>query len=203
MTQEADLLALSRRLGVPLGAAQVASLWVFSGLLIDRAVALGLIAEGDSERVLQRHVVDSLRAAAAVGPEDRTGYDLGSGAGLPGIVVAIAAPELVVRLVEPRRKAIAFLELAVAELGLRNAQVVPGRAEELTAPVDLCFARALAPIDGAWQVAAPLLETGGRLVYFAGRRARVPDRLPLAASVRIARDMSLESSGPLVIITRE
>ena len=195
--------AAANLLGLALPDDRLSSLARFSDLLVQRAVALGLVAEGDRERIVERHVSDCLRAASLVTPEDRVAYDLGSGAGLPGIVVAIAAPDLAVRLVETRRKAIAFLELAIAELGLPNAVVVPRRAEDLADPADLCFARAVASIARSWELAAPVLHPRGRLVYFAGRRGRVPTALPLATSVRTVENLRLETSGPLVIITRE
>ena len=203
MTVDERLIAATAELGLVLSEERLSALIRFSRLLTDRAVPLGLVAEGDRERVVERHVIDCLRAGALVEPEDRIAYDLGSGAGLPGIVVAITAPDLTVRLVEPRRKAVAFLELAVAELALRNAAVVPRRVEELAEPADVCFARALAPMFGSWELAAPVLNSGGRLIYFAGRRTRIPPALRLAGSVRTVENLRLETSGALVIITRE
>ena len=175
----------------------------FESLLADRAVRLGLISEGDRDRIRTRHIDDSLRAAALVKPEDRSAYDLGSGAGLPGIVVAIAAPHLHVLLVETRRKAVAFLEFAVQQLELQNVRVVRSRIEDLGEPADICFARALAPVEDAWRLATPLLVPGGRLVYFGGTNLRATRTLTGARSVRTVKDLRLESSGPLVIISRE
>ncbi|MFM7717878.1 MAG: 16S rRNA (guanine(527)-N(7))-methyltransferase RsmG [Actinomycetota bacterium] len=170
----------------------------FEDLLRDRAVPLGLVAEGDAGRIRERHVLDCLRAAGAVGPEDRSGYDLGSGAGLPGLVVAIARPMFHVKLVEVRPKRAAFLELAVERLGLPNASVVVGRVEDLAGPVDLCFARAYAPAEVSWRQAEPLLGPGGRLVYFAGEGAEV-----LVPGARIELlGSGLAGCGPLAIISR-
>jgi len=173
----------------------------FGALLRDRAVPLGLISAGDSDRILERHVLDSLRAVVALRPTDTSAYDLGTGAGLPGVVVAVAVPRLTVRLVEARRRRIGFLELAVGELELWNAEVVHGRIEELREPADVCFARALAPPAESWRLARPLLRPGGRLVYFAGGRAglTVP---PGVAGSEVVEMPVLESSGPLVIMAR-
>jgi 16S rRNA (guanine527-N7)-methyltransferase len=175
---------------------------LFERLLAERAVPMGLVAESDVGRIRIRHVLDSLRAVAVLaGAGDA--YDLGSGAGLPGIVVAIARPALQVRLVDSRRKRVAFLELAVAELDLPNAEVIGVRAEALVDPVDACFARAFAPADRSWEVAEPLLRPTGRLVYFAGRGEGAQDlggRLPV---VEVLSAPLLESAGPLVIMARQ
>ncbi len=189
-------------LGVPLSEEQTDRLVAYERLLLDRAVPLGLIAEGDASRVRTRHVLDSLRAAVAVRPGDRDAYDLGSGAGLPGVVVAVARPALSVILVETLRRRGAFLELVAEELGLANVSVVTGRLKRLSEPVDLCFARALASLERSWEISRLLLRPRGRLVYFGGRGLRDPGPLPGASSVEVVRTSMLESSGPLVIMAR-
>lgn len=189
------------RLGVRLDDDAAATLVAFGELLRRRAIPLGLVAAGDADSLMPRHVLDSLRAVAAVEPSDARAYDLGSGAGLPGIVVAVARPSLRIILVDSRRRRAGFLELAVADLGLANAEVRHARIEDLAEPVDLCFARALAPAERAWALARPLLEPGGRLVYFAGRDAALPQRPPGASRLEAVRD-PLASGGPLVIMGR-
>lgn len=193
-----ELIERAAALGVPLDGGRAASLLAFEALLLDRAVPLGFVAEGDAGRIRERHLLDCLRAAAAVRSEDRTAADLGSGAGLPGIPVAIACPDLAVRLVEVRPKRVAFLELAVERLGLRNVEVVQGRSEDETGPFDLCFARAYASPEDSWRQAQPLLGPGGRLVYFAGERA---DVTVTGARVELL-PAALASAGPLAIIGR-
>jgi 16S rRNA (guanine527-N7)-methyltransferase len=190
--------------GVPpsLDSRQQELLQSYEDLLVDRAVAAGMVSSDDVPRIRERHVQDSMRGCEAVEPTDRDAYDLGSGAGLPGVVVAIAYPELRVTLVERRRNRAAFLELVVDELGLTNASVVAGGSEGLTDPVDLVFARALAPARAAWALAEPLLRQGGRLVYFAGRGFRAEDDLPADIRATLIRP-SLAPSGPLVIMTRQ
>src|SRR5437870_3104901 len=93
----------------------------FGAMLEERGPELGLIAAGDRERIWDRHIADSLRAVSAVERRDRTGYDLGSGGGLPGVVAAIVRPELEVRLVEAKRRRVAWLEMLLQELELPNA----------------------------------------------------------------------------------
>lgn len=195
------LLGLPSALGLELPGDAAERLVRFGSLLRERAVPLGLVSSEDSDRIMERHVLDCLRAAAAVGDRDSTAYDLGAGAGLPGIVVAIAVPRLAVRLVEVRRRRVAFLELATAELEVSNATVVQARVESLREPVDLCFARALAPLRESWGLARPLLRPGGRLVYFAGSGSKAP-RPPDVREVHLLETPVLESAGSLVIMTR-
>jgi 16S rRNA (guanine527-N7)-methyltransferase len=135
-------------------------------------------------------------------PGDARALDLGSGAGLPGVVVAIARPTVHVILVEPRRVRVAFLELAVEHLGLANVSVLAARIQDVDDQVDLCFSRAFAPLPEAWLVAAPRLRPGGRLVYFAGAGAGPPEPPSDASAVEVLESPLLESSGPLFIMTR-
>ena len=189
-------------LGLELSPGAADRLVRFETLLRERGIPLGLVSSGDADRIMERHVLDSLRAAVAVEAGDSSAYDLGAGAGLPGLVVAIARPRLAVRLVEARRRRAAFLELAVEELGVTNASVILGRVEELEEPADLCFARALASPAESWSLARGLLRAGGRLVYFAGVHVDLPDELPGAREIRLLETAVLESTGPLVIMTR-
>ena len=188
-----------------LDAAQRAQLDVFEEMLLHRAPTLGLVARGDLVRLRQRHIEDSLRAARSVLPTDRLAYDLGSGAGLPGLVLAVAVPACRFVLVESRSKRAGFLELVVARLELSNAEVAHGRAEDLSTPADLVTARAFAPLERTWSVAHPLLRRGGRLVFFAGkgedpsRAARLTDPEP---PVEMDVEKGLANQGPLVIMAR-
>jgi 16S rRNA (guanine527-N7)-methyltransferase len=177
----------------------------FGDLLAARGPHLGLIAPGDSSTVLDRHVLDSLRAARLVRETDAEAYDLGSGAGLPGLVVAIVRPTLEVALVESQRRRVAWLEYAVEKLEMDNVRVMHGRIEDVSSPVDVCFSRAFAPVERAWELAQPVLRDGGRLVYFAGRALDLDRAARLSARVEVVRDekAALESFGPLVIIAKE
>ncbi|MFL5737491.1 MAG: 16S rRNA (guanine(527)-N(7))-methyltransferase RsmG [Actinomycetota bacterium] len=195
------LESAARDLGVALPAHAFDALISYADLLKEKAIPLGFVARSDEHRLVERHVIDSLRVAAEIEPTDRTALDLGSGAGLPGIVVAVAAPRLRVRLVESHRRRVAFLELAVERLGLANAEVVAERAESLeTDPTDLCTARAFAPLNRAWIVARRLLSDHGRLIYFAGSRTSAT--APEGARIVATRPAPLESSGALVIMAR-
>jgi 16S rRNA (guanine527-N7)-methyltransferase len=176
----------------------------YTELLEQRALALGLVAEGDAGRIYARHVLDSLRAARHIEPSDTLAYDLGAGAGFPGMVLAAAIPSCLFVLVEARRRAAAFLEWAVEELDLKNARVAVTPAERIGEPADVATARAFGSLQRSWEVAAPLLRPGGRLVYFGGRRFRRPERVTdPERPAQIAVDSSVENAGPLVIMTRK
>ncbi len=199
------LQADAARLGVPLSSQQAEQVLDFESMLSHRGTELGLVSAGDVPRIRERHVLDSLRAIAALLDEDRSAYDLGSGAGLPGVVVAIAVPRLRIGLIEAKRRRVAFLEQVVEGIGLLNAEVLHARIEDLERTVDVCFARALAPAAQAWAMAERLLRPSGRLVYFAGERFSASD-LRTTASVRLLEEPAersvLESSGPLVIMAK-
>ena len=196
------LIDTALELGVALSSAQVRGLEAFEALLLERAVPAGMVAEADAGRLRRRHVLDCLRAASVVSSQDLDAYDLGSGAGLPGVVVAIARPDLRITLVEARRRRAAFLELAAQQLHLENVTVAAARLETLIEPVDLCFARALAPLPRAWTLAEPLLRPGGRLVYFAGTEAPTLREVDGVGMNEVRNTSVLERSGPLVIMTR-
>lgn len=185
-----------------LDAAQHRRLARYEDLLASRAVPAGMVSLEDLPRLHERHILDSLRGAAVVTPNDRDAYDIGSGAGLPGIAIAIARPELRITLVERRRSRAAFLELVIDELRLTNAAVVAGRADALVDRVHLVFARALAPAGPAWALAEPLLRPAGRLVYFAGEGFRPGTDLPRDVRATLL-DPALAASGPLVIMARQ
>jgi len=110
--------------------------------------------------------LDAVRAARQIA-------DLGSGAGFPGLVLAVALPEARVSLVESSTKKCAFLERAAEAMGLENVEAIASRAEEWAAGIgrcDLVTARAVAPLNVLVEYAAPLLGDGGSLVAWKGRR---------------------------------
>jgi 16S rRNA (guanine527-N7)-methyltransferase len=181
---------------------QASQLDTYHLLLRERAAPLGMIAGADRPRIRERHILDCLRAATVV-KNAKSAYDLGSGAGLPGIPLAIALPELEIRLVEARRNRAAFLELVVDELALTNVSVFLGRAEDLVERVDLITARAFTDAAGSWRIAEPLLEPGGRLLYFAGEGFDLSTEAPEGVDLALFTTPSLARSGPLAIMGRQ
>ncbi|HXJ67094.1 MAG TPA: 16S rRNA (guanine(527)-N(7))-methyltransferase RsmG [Actinomycetota bacterium] len=175
-----------RRLGLDLPATAGAQLTAYADLLRKRAVPFGMLGPHEADRIVPRHVVDSLRAVAplaSVGP--RSAVDLGSGAGLPGIPLAVALPDVAFTLAEPRGKRAAFLELVVERLELSNVSVHADPAETLPpARFDAAVARAFASPQATWKAAARLLRPGGALILFAGSGTESSTPLEGAASIQ-------------------
>jgi len=126
----------------------------------------------DPAEAVDAHLADSLAALElAVVRDARRIADLGSGAGLPGLPLAIALPEARVWLVESASRKCAFLERAAAVAAIGNAEVVCERAEAWPErELDLVTVRAVAPLAVLAEYAAPLLRVGGALVAWKGRR---------------------------------
>ena len=141
-------------------------------LLATAGVERGLIGPREAPRLWERHLLNCLALTSAL-PTGATVVDLGSGAGLPGLVLAIGRPDLVVTLVEPLLRRATFLEEAVAELGLAGVAVVRDRAEALAGRqrFDVVTARALAPMDRLLGWAMPLVAPQGCLLAMKGSSA--------------------------------
>jgi 16S rRNA (guanine527-N7)-methyltransferase len=175
----------------------------FEELIRTSALPRGMVARSDVDRLHERHVLDSLRAVPWIPSDALRICDLGSGAGLPGIPVAVAQPALEVTLAESRLQRVAFLELVIERLGLRNARVWPGSAQELPGlRFDACMARGFADAARTWEIAGPLLSPNGRLLYWAGRSFDPAD-VPEGARTVGVGEPALESGGPIVIMTRQ
>jgi len=141
-------------------------------LLATAGVERGLIGPREVGRLWERHVINCAVLSEAV-PEGASVIDIGSGAGLPGLVLAIARPDLEITLLEPLLRRTTFLNEAVEELGLTNVTVRRGRAEEVAKDyaVDVVTARAVAPLDRLATWGLPLLRVGGEMLALKGERA--------------------------------
>ena len=126
----------------------VAKAELYAELLAGPGVERGLIGPNEVPRLWERHLLNSAAVAGLV-PGPCTLVDLGSGAGLPGIVLALLLPESDVTLLEPALRRTIFLEECVADLGLNNARVWRARAEQVAGALaaDVVTARAVAPLD--------------------------------------------------------
>ena len=190
-------------LGVPLAPGQIALLERYEEFLVDRAAPMGMVAPSDVPRLRERHILDSLRAVPLLPPTTASMCDLGSGAGLPGIPLAIALPDVQITLVEVRHNRAAFLETVIGALGLDRVTVHARRLETFRSSVDVCLARAFAPAPKAWAAADRLLGAGGMLVYWAGATFD-PNADPLpGVDVALFPTSALARSGPLAIMTRQ
>lgn len=157
----------------------------YAELLAGPAVERGLLGPREVPRLWERHLLNCVAVAPAL-PADAQVADLGSGAGLPGLVVAIARPDLRMTLIEPLQRRATFLGEAVARLGLANVEVRRARAEELRGgpAFEVVLARAVAPLDRLAGWALPLLRPGGTLVALKG--ASAAEELAAAASTLAA-----------------
>jgi len=144
----------------------------YAGLLAGPAVERGLIGPRETPRLWDRHLMNCAAVAELV-PHSSSVIDLGSGAGLPGIVIAILVPDARVVLLEPMARRAAFLEECVRDLGLGNATVRRGRAEELAGELaaDVVVARAVAPMQRLAGLALGLVRPGGLVLALKGAGA--------------------------------
>ncbi|HEU5036099.1 MAG TPA: 16S rRNA (guanine(527)-N(7))-methyltransferase RsmG [Nocardioides sp.] len=141
----------------------------YAGLLATDGVVRGLIGPREVPRLWDRHLVNCALLADLV-PPGADVCDIGSGAGLPGLVLAIARTDLQVTLVEPLLRRTTFLEEAVTALGLDHVEVVRGRADSLHGRrrFAVVTSRAVAPLDRLLGWSMPLVEPTGALVAMKG-----------------------------------
>jgi 16S rRNA (guanine527-N7)-methyltransferase len=143
----------------------------YADLLVGAGVDRGLIGPRESDRIWERHLLNCAVVAEGI-PEGAAVCDVGSGAGLPGLAVALARPDLSVLLVEPLERRAEFLQEAVETLGLEQVRVVRARAEELDPQTaDVVTARAVAPLGKLARWCLPLVRSGGTLLALKGARA--------------------------------
>jgi 16S rRNA (guanine527-N7)-methyltransferase len=152
--------------GPALGAAEA-----FAFMLATRGVEQGLIGPREVPRLWDRHLLNCAVVADLIGSGCETLVDIGSGAGLPGIVLAMVRPEVQVTLLEPMERRCRFLSECVAELGLANASVLRGRAEDAVLRADVATARAVAPLDRLAELAVGVVRPGGMVLAIKGRTA--------------------------------
>jgi 16S rRNA (guanine527-N7)-methyltransferase len=145
----------------------------YASLLATDGVVRGLIGPREVPRLWERHLLNCALLGDAIGAGVDV-CDIGSGAGLPGLVLAIRRPDLAVTLVEPLLRRCTFLSEAVAVLELSNVEVVRCRAEELhgTREFSVVTSRAVAPLDRLLAWSMPLVRQGGHLLAMKGASAR-------------------------------
>ena len=144
----------------------------YAEILAGPGVTRGLLGPREVPRLWERHILN----CAVVGellPADIQICDVGSGAGLPGIVLALARPDLSVTLLEPLLRRTLFLDEVIDLLGLENVRVLRGRAEEFAGKerFDVVTSRAVAPLDRLAGWSLPLLRAGGEMVALKGGSA--------------------------------
>lgn len=159
----------------------------YAELLADTGVSHGLIGPREVSRLWERHLLNCAVVEELI-PHRSTVADIGSGAGLPGIPIAIARPDLDVVLVEPLLRRTTWLESTIQALGLTNVEVRRGKAE-LFADVlktDVVTARAVTRLRNLGVWCAPLIRPGGRLLALKGATAEEELREDLPALQRLS-----------------
>lgn len=180
----------------------------FHQLLVEHGERRGLIGPREVSRLWERHLLNSAAVVPFL-PKEGLIVDLGSGAGLPGIVVAAMLPQAEIALIEPMERRCTWLSEVVEELELTNVAVKRGRAEEFHGAfeADALTARAVAPLDRLARWSFPLLRKGGVLVALKGRSAadEVPPALKAlrkfgAANVEIVEARTIDSVEPTTVL---
>jgi len=148
------------------------TLKAFEALLKKEGDKRGLIGPKDLEIIWDRHILNCLPLVEVI-EENLSVADIGSGAGLPGIVLAIAREDLKITLIEPMARRVEFLAEAIEQLNLENVEIFHGRAEEIVgkAKFDIVTARAVAPLEKLVKLAMPLLHLNGFLLALKGEKA--------------------------------
>jgi 16S rRNA (guanine527-N7)-methyltransferase len=176
-TRELDEATWKRRLaegaaelGVPLDAAQLDALWRYGLLLRERNAQLNLTSIESPEGILTLHMLDSLSVASHLG-DARTVIDVGTGGGFPGVPLAVAFPDRRFTLIDGTQKKIRFVAEAIATLGIRNAEALPARAENMPkdARFDVVVVRAVGNLADLLHNASRLVAPSGRLLAMKGR----------------------------------
>ncbi|KRF00728.1 16S rRNA (guanine(527)-N(7))-methyltransferase RsmG [Nocardioides sp. Soil777] len=154
----------------------------YADLLATEGVVRGLIGPREAPRLWDRHLLNCAVLGDVV-PQEASVCDIGSGAGLPGLVLAIARPDLRVTLVEPLLRRTTFLEEVVTALSLPHVDVVRGRADALHGErtFDVVTSRAVAPLERLLQWSMPLVSPDGALVAMKG--SNVADEIDAARPV--------------------
>ena len=139
----------------------------YADFLKGAGIERGLIGPREGERIWERHILNSLFVTQLL-PQGASLFDIGSGAGLPGIVIALARPDLKVTLIEPLERRVEFLKEAVEGTDI---QVIRGRAQDVKKSADYVTARAVAALDKLKKMSWHMLKMNGALLAMKGESA--------------------------------
>jgi 16S rRNA (guanine527-N7)-methyltransferase len=144
-----------------------AEILAYADFLTTAGIERGLIGPREGERIWDRHIFNCLPVTQLL-PEGASLFDIGSGAGLPGIVIALARPDLKVTLIEPLERRVEFLKEATAGTSI---EVIRGRAQDVKKSADFVTARAVAPLEKLKKMSWHMVKTGGSLLAMKGESA--------------------------------
>ena len=149
----------------------------YAEFLKNQGIERGLVGPREADRIWERHIFNCLPVTTLF-TKGATVFDIGSGAGLPGIVIALARPDLKVVLIEPLERRVEFLQEAVAALSEIEGeaplqiQVIRGRAQDVKTTADYVTARAVAPLEKLKKITWHLLKVNGSLLAMKGEKAQ-------------------------------
>jgi 16S rRNA (guanine527-N7)-methyltransferase len=151
---------------------QEGAIRAYAEFLTTAGIERGLIGPREGERIWERHIFNCLPVTQLL-PQGASLFDIGSGAGLPGIVIALARPDLKVTLIEPLERRVEFLNEAVAAIaaGGVEIEVIRGRAQDVKKSADFVTARAVAPMEKLKKMSWHMVKTGGSLLAMKGESA--------------------------------
>jgi 16S rRNA (guanine527-N7)-methyltransferase len=141
----------------------------YAELLSSTGIERGLIGPKEGDRIWERHIANCIPITTII-PNGVRVADIGSGAGLPGIVIALARPDLKVSLIEPLQRRVDFLNEVITELAL-DVEVIRGRAERVKKQFEIVTARAVAPLEKLIQISWHMIPRGGCLMAIKGESA--------------------------------
>lgn len=160
----------------------------YADLLVKHSDELGLLGPREMPKLWSRHILNSAVVAELV-RDGEIVADIGSGAGLPGIPMAVARPNVRFVLIEPMERRSQWLERVVDELGLENVRVLRARAEEVGEVFDVCTARAVSALPKLLRLVVPLTRDGGRVLALKGEKAAEE----IAEAKKLAKKLKLDS----------
>ncbi len=144
----------------------------YAQILIQDGVKLGLIGPREVERILDRHILNCAAISELI-TDGQSIIDIGSGAGLPGIVLAILNPQSKVTLIEPMQRRCDFLTETVKKLDLKNVIILKDRAENISLQAQVVTSRAVAPLNKLLEWSLPRVLKNGKVLAIKGEKAQV------------------------------
>jgi 16S rRNA (guanine527-N7)-methyltransferase len=143
----------------------------FAQILIEDGVKLGLIGPREVDRIWERHILNCAAISELIS-DGQSVIDIGSGAGLPGLVLAILNPQSKVTLIEPMQRRCDFLTNTVKKLDLKNVSILKDRAENVSVQAQVVTSRAVAPLNKLLDWSLPLVLKNGKVLAIKGEKAQ-------------------------------